>query len=264
MPVSKPSCAVVRLSNLAIQLATPIASSAAPARRPTNNASAVAWSNPRRTVSTTAGRIRRLRPVAISTKAVTDKNSLQFRAYIDACPLECKLHGVTETQAIKVPGGAARTAPPQRFLYPPLVSRPGESMLHGLLFVARQLHRPKVDGQFVDLTVERERHLVVLVVDTRACIDSDIEGFVGYLQEGDRVGLLARGDNLAVHLQLTAASLGNAGTGVGVIKHDRVLARRECVRSFPAVLREDEHVVVKHRLAVEQVEAPAAPAAAGG
>ncbi len=121
------------------------------------------------------------------------------------------------------------------------------------MFVLSQLHWPEVDGQLVDLAVEGERHLVVLIVDACAGVDSDIEGLVRHLQESDRVGLVPCGDDLAVHFQLAAASLGNAGTFIGVVKNNRVLARGKCIRAFPAVLGKDEHVVVEHRLAVEQV-----------
>src|SRR6266571_1743993 len=79
---------------------------------------------------------------------------------------------------------------------------------------------------------------------------------VGYLQESDRVGLLPGGDDLAVYLQLTAASLGNAGAVIGVVEPDRVLARRERIRTFPAILSKDQHVVMEHRLAIEQVQPP--------
>src|SRR6266436_5127202 len=148
--------------------------------------------------------------------------------------------------------------------YPSLISRFGDRFLRLLLVRSGQLHRPEVDGQLIDLAVECERYLVVLVVDPRAGVDADVEGLVGHLQESDRVWLLLCVDDLIVHLQYAGAALGDAGTVIGVVEHDRVLARRECIRTFPAVLSKDEHVVVEHRLAVEQVQPPPAPAPPSG
>ena len=68
-----------------------------------------------------------------------------------------------------------------------LVSGSGESVLNDLMFLARQLYRPELEGQLVDLAVEAERHLVVLVVHRRAGVDPDVEGLVSRQQERDRV-----------------------------------------------------------------------------
>src|SRR6266404_9304144 len=148
--------------------------------------------------------------------------------------------------------------------YPSLISRLGDRFLHLLFFSSGQLHRSEVDGQLIYLTVECERHLIVLVIDPRAGIDPDVEGLVRHLQESDRVWLLLCGDDLTVHLQHPRAALGDAGTVIGVVEHDRVLARRKCIRTFPAVLSKYEHVVVEHWLAVEQVQPPSAPAHPSG
>src|SRR5207245_11077059 len=98
----------------------------------------------------------------------------------------------------------------------------------------------------------------------RAGVGPEVEGFGGYLQESDRVGLLAGGDNLAVYLQHPVASLGNARAVIGIVEPYRVLARRERIRTLPAILGKDQHVVVEHRLAIEQVQPPPAPASAHG
>ncbi len=69
---------------------------------------------------------------------------------------------------------------------------PGSRRSRLLLFRGQHQWRTELDGQLVDLAVEGERHLVVLVVDPAARVDTDVEGLVGDLQEGDGVGLLAR------------------------------------------------------------------------
>src|ERR1700712_1071695 len=58
-----------------------------------------------------------------------------------------------------------------------LVMRPSDPFSHFLLVCCRELCRPKVEGQFVDLAIEVEGYLVVLVVYPGAGIDADIEGF---------------------------------------------------------------------------------------
>lgn len=72
----------------------------------------------------------------------------------------------------------------RRFLF--LISRFGGRFLHLLLFCFGQLHRPEVKGQLIDLAVETERHLVVVVIHSRAGVDADIEGFVLRQQERNR------------------------------------------------------------------------------
>jgi hypothetical protein len=58
-----------------------------------------------------------------------------------------------------------------------------------------------------------------------------------------KVALLVCVDVPAVHLRHTGASLGDAGAVIRVVEHHLL--------AYPAVLSEDEHVVVKHRLAFE-------------
>ena len=70
------------------------------------------------------------------------------------------------------------------------------------------------------------------------------------------------GDFLAVHLQDAGAALAEAGSVVLEVEHDRVLARRERLLAFPAEALQIEEVVEEHRLALEQVQAVAAEAAA--
>ena len=75
-------------------------------------------------------------------------------------------------------------------------------------------------------------------------------------------GIVLRGDLLAVHLQHAGAALAEAGAIVGEVEHEGVLARRERLLAFPAEPREIQEVVGEHRLALQQVEAVAAEAAA--
>src|SRR5271166_2311868 len=135
----------------------------------------------------------------------------------------------------------------------------------GLLVVLRsKLRRPEAIGQLVDRAVEGKRHLIVVVVHSGAEINADVEGLVSHFQEGDRVWLLPCGNYLSVHLQYTAAALGDARTVIGVVEHDRVLARGKRLLAYPAVLGEGEHVVIEHRLALEQVQPNPAKATAIG
>src|SRR5947207_14881128 len=114
--------------------------------------------------------------------------------------------------------GAHQPWTPARFISDPkgrlparLVLGPGESFVNDLLIRRRQLLRPEVEGQLVDLAVEAERHLIVLVVHRRAGVYSNVEGLVTRYQERDRARNLPRGDVVAVHLQNAGAALRDAG-----------------------------------------------------
>src|SRR5258705_6768714 len=65
----------------------------------------------------------------------------------------------------------------------PLVSRSGRRLSHFQLVRSGELHRSKPYGQLVDLAVECERHLVVLVVNPRTGVESDVKGLISHLQE---------------------------------------------------------------------------------
>ena len=75
-------------------------------------------------------------------------------------------------------------------------------------------------------------------------------------------GIFLRGDFLAVHRQHAGAALAEAGAVVVEVEHDGVLARRERLLAFPAEALQVQEVVDEDRLALEQVEAVAAEAAA--
>src|SRR5271166_6342895 len=84
-----------------------------------------------------------------------------------------------------------------------LVLGDGDCFRRLLVVLRCKLRRPEAKGQLVDRAGEGERHLIVVVVDSRAEINADIEGLVSYFQESDRVCLLSRGNGLAVHLKYT-------------------------------------------------------------
>src|SRR4051794_33947791 len=86
-----------------------------------------------------------------------------------------------------------------------LVSRSCRGVARFSLIRGSQQHRPEVDGQLVDLSVECERHLIV-AAHSRSGIEPDVEGLIRHLEEGDRVGLLAGGNDLAVNFEFTAAT----------------------------------------------------------
>src|SRR5271166_5475966 len=119
-----------------------------------------------------------------------------------------------------------------------LVLGDGDCFRRLLVVLRCKLRRPEAKGQLVDRAGEGKRHLIVVVVHSGAEIDANVEGFISHFQEGDRVCLLPCGNGLAVHLQYAAAALGDARTVIGVIEHDRVLARRERLLAYPAVLGE--------------------------
>ncbi len=132
------------------------------------------------------------------------------------------------------------------------------------MVIARQLRRPELEGELVELAGEAERHLVVLVVHGRARIDAHVEGFVDRHEERNGVRDFLGGDFLVVHLQDAGAAFAEAGAIVFEVEHDGVLARRERVLAFPAEPLEIEEVVEEHRLALEQIKAIATEAATQG
>ena len=93
---------------------------------------------------------------------------------------------------------------------------------------------PSLKVSLSSVAGEAERHLVVVVVDRRAGIDADVEGLVDRHQERDGVRDLLAGDLLAVDLQHAGAALAEAGSVVGEVEHDRVLARRRAPPGLPS------------------------------
>src|SRR5215510_374184 len=145
-----------------------------------------------------------------------------------------------------------------------LIPRCGEGVLDDLMVIAGQLRWPELEGQFVDLAGEAERHLIVLVVHRRAGVDAHVECFVDGYQEWSGVRNLLGRNLFAVHHEHAGAALAEAGSVVLEVEHDGVLARRERLLAFPAEAFKTDEVVGEHWLALEQVQAIAAKAAAHG
>src|SRR5262245_9177306 len=110
----------------------------------------------------------------------------------------------------------------------------GERVLHDLMVIARQLRRPELECELVELASKAERHLVILVVHWRATIDAHVKGLVYGDEERSGVWDLACNHFLVVHPQGACAALTEAGAVVFEIEHDAVLARRERLLAFPA------------------------------
>ena len=165
--------------------------------------------------------------------------------------------------AILRPSGHPQKGTPAiRIIFSRLIVRACEAFLKVRLTPRRYLRRPELDGQLVELAGEAERRLVVLVVHARAGIHADIEGLVDRHEGRDGVRDLLAIHFLAVHRQDAGAALGHAGAVVFEVKHDGVFARRERFLAFPAESLHRQEVVGEHRLALQQVEAVAAEAAA--
>ena len=125
-----------------------------------------------------------------------------------------------------------------------------------------ELRRPDLDRQLVERAGEAERHLVVLVVDRRAGIDADVEGLVDRHQERNGMRDRLLGDLRAVDAQHALAALAEAGTIIGEVEDDGVLAGRQRLLARPPEALQPQQIVGEDRLALEQVEAVAAEAAA--
>src|SRR5262249_51489924 len=129
------------------------------------------------------------------------------------------------------------------------------------------------ERDLVDLARERERHLVVLVVDRRAGIGPDVEVLVPLKDERDRVLHLLARDFSAVDLQYAGAAPAEPtiatgherrrpDPGIPDLELERVLARRQGLGCLPLDALQVHQVPREDRLALEQVEAVAAEATA--
>src|SRR5271169_552173 len=108
-----------------------------------------------------------------------------------------------------------------------IVFRFGYSFLEDLPVLVRQLLFPEFYRQLGNLAGEAERHLIVLVVDRGASVDSNVEGLVYRHEERNRVRNFLVGDFLVVHFEDAGAALAGAGSVVREVKHDGVFSRRE-------------------------------------
>ena len=96
----------------------------------------------------------------------------------------------------------------------------------------------------------------------RRGVHADVEGFVRRHQKRNGVRNLLVGDFIAVHLQHAYAALGDAGSVIGKIEHEGVLARRERIRTFPTEPLQIDEVVGEHRLALQHIQTISAEPAA--
>src|SRR5262249_6265446 len=97
-------------------------------------------------------------------------------------------------------------------------------------------HRPELEGQFLDFAVEGERYLIVLFVNRRAGVDSDVEGLINRHYEWDRARHPLRGEDLPIDFQHANAPLADAGAVILELEYDRMFTWGECLRAFPAKL----------------------------
>src|SRR5262249_20092751 len=143
-----------------------------------------------------------------------------------------------------------------------LIIRVSAGVPNDLMIIAGQLRRPELETKLVDLASEAERHLVILVVNGGAGIDSHIEGLVYRDEKWNSVRDLACRMFFIVHSQNARTALAEPGSIVFEVEHDGVLARPERVRAFPAIAFEADEVIEKDRLALEQIHAVATEAPA--
>ena len=97
-----------------------------------------------------------------------------------------------------------------------------------------QLLRTELVGQLVDRTGKLERHLIVVVVDRRARITPDIERFVQRHEKRNRMRHGLSNHCRTVDPEHTSAAFTGAGSVISELEDNRVFARRQCRRGFPA------------------------------
>src|SRR5262245_51064698 len=107
-------------------------------------------------------------------------------------------------------------------------------MLNDPLLLTRQLHGAQPVGQLRDFAREAKWDLIVLVIDWRAGIDSDVESFVDRHDERNRMRNLPIGDLSVIDLQHARAAFAKAGSVRREVEHDGVLAWRQCLLALPA------------------------------
>jgi hypothetical protein len=120
---------------------------------------------------------------------------------------------------------APRWAPPPRLIT--LVARSGGCLSHLYLFRSGQLRRSEIERDIGDLSVEPKRHLIIQVIHSRTCVDSDIEALITWQQERNCLRDLQGSYFFAVDCQYARASLRNAGAVILEVKDDLVLAGRD-------------------------------------
>src|SRR4051794_39257662 len=190
-----------------------------PSRVPTSETSA-----PISKATTAPGSMIKARPVPASTtaaKASTLLGSPRTVPLMDtaraAPPARRRVSAPSDTEAAGAPGcDNARTT----IARPPSVFPCGSRFPQFVLVFRGQLHWTKLEGQLVDHAIEAERRLVVIVVDRRSRVATNVEGLVAHRQERDRMWDLLVRDLLAIHSQQPGAALSKAGAVIGEVKLD--------------------------------------------
>src|SRR5262249_57249501 len=103
------------------------------------------------------------------------------------------------------------------------------------LVIARQLRWPKLERQLVQLSIEAERHLIVLVLDWCSGINAHVEGFVDGHEEWRCVWDFICRNILAVHAQDARTALAETGAVVLEVERDGVFAGSERLLPLPAI-----------------------------
>src|SRR5438477_10652322 len=149
----------------------------------------------------------------------------------DCCDMTILPYAVNEATRSTNQNAASRSAVRSA------VSARRRSMMEFLIFIADlalgrllvrwiQLRRFELDAEFGQRAVERERHLVILVIDGCASVGADIETFIHAEDEWDAVRDRAPRHFLAIDRQHAGATLGESGSIVFEIELDAVFSRR--------------------------------------
>ena len=138
-----------------------------------------------------------------------------------------------------------------------------------LHILGRQLRRVERDGQLIDLAVEGKRHVIIAIIDGRAGIRPNIEGFIPGKGERDRAIHHVRRDDFAIDPQRSGSRATKPADIVEgerrkpqpvifEVIDERMLTRRKRLGRLPFHPFQVEQVPGEDRLALEQIETIAA------
>ncbi len=139
----------------------------------------------------------------------------------------------------------------------------------------RQLRPVHLDRQLVELGGQRERRLIVGIIDTGQRIGANVEALVPLQDHWQRMRHGNGLDFFAVHFERAGAGAAktahvvegeraDAKAVILEVELQRVFAGHERVRAFPLDAFQVNQVPEEHRLALEQVKTIAGEAPAGG
>src|SRR5271157_5890090 len=146
-----------------------------------------------------------------------------------------------------------------------IVLRRAVGCVQSLHVLWRQLWPIERDGHFVDLARERERNLIVVVIDRRGTGAADVERLVERQDQGKSPFQLRGRYELAIHRQRPGAAATHAAQVVVrqrrlakpvvlEVVHDPMLAGGQYIRSLPTGPLEVKQVVCEYRLALQQIQ----------